>query len=112
VGGIFGGLVLLYAQWKLIDGKRNRIEKDQAKQEFDKSKRENGQVLDELTLRLVDSVLKANERLQQDIDDSRTQLRELKDRGVVLQEKEVIKKLEELIAQLENLSVSAKLLYE
>src|SRR3989344_6011539 len=63
VGGIFGGLVVLYAQWKLIDGKKNRTEKDKAKQEFDKSKRKNGQVLDDLTLRLVDSVLKANERL-------------------------------------------------
>ena len=36
VGGIFGGLVVLYAQWRLIDGKGNRTEKDKAKQEFEK----------------------------------------------------------------------------
>ncbi|MEI6296489.1 MAG: hypothetical protein WCO84_02465 [bacterium] len=109
VGGIFGGLVVLYAQWKLIDGKKNRTEKDKAKQELDKSKRENGQVLDDLTLRLVDSVLRANERLEKEIDDKYKQVRELSSKGIILQDKEVIKKLEERIAQLENLSVTSKL---
>ena len=108
VGGVFGGLVVLYAQWKLIDGKRNKTDKDKAKQEFDKSKRDNGQVLDDLTLRLVDSVLKANERLEKEIELTKTQARELSSEGVVVQNREAIKKLEERIAQLENLSVSAK----
>lgn len=110
VGGIFGGLVVLYAQWRLVDGKKNRVEKDKAKQKFEKSKKENGQVLDDLTLRLVDSVLKSNERLEKEIKDSHTQVKELSSKGVVFQDKERIKKLEERIAQLENLSVSARVI--
>ena len=108
VGGAFGGLVVLYAQWKLVDGKKNRGDKDKAKQEFETVKKSNGQILDDLTLRLVDSVLKANERLEKEIDDCRTQIRELSDKDIVLQNKVAIEKLKERIEQLENLSVSAK----
>lgn len=110
VGGVFGGLVVLYAQWRLIDGKKNRKEKDKAKQELDKSKKENGQVLDDLTLRLVDSVLKANERLEKEVEITRTQIRELSNVGVAMQDKETIKKLEGRVTQLENLSITAKLI--
>jgi hypothetical protein len=108
ISGIFGGLVVKFSEWKLIDGKRNRTEKDKAKQEFDKLKNENGKLLDELTLRLVDSVLKANERLEKEVDDTRTKIRELSGKGIVMQDKELIKKLEMRVGQLENLSVSAK----
>lgn len=110
VGGAFGGLVVLYAQWKLIDRKRDRTEKEKAKQDFDKSKRDNSQVLDDLTLRLVDSVLRANERLEKEIELTKTQLRKLSSKGAILQNKEAIKRFEERVAQLENLSVSAKVI--
>lgn len=104
-----GDLVNAWLIYKLIPGK-NRAEKDKAKQDFEKSKRTNGQVLDELTLRLVDSVVNANDRLEKEIENSRTQVRELTGKDIVLQDKEAIKKLEERIAQLENLSVSAKVI--
>lgn len=112
VGGAFGGLVVLYAQWKLIDGKKNRTEKSKAKLKLDKSKRENGQVLDDLTLRLVDSVLKSNERLEKEVEMTRTQIRELSNVNIATQDKEALKRLEERVAQLENLSVTAKLINE
>ncbi len=112
VGGVFGGLVVLYAQWKLIDGKKNRGEKDKVKQEFEKAKKSNGQILDDLTLRLVDSVLKANERLEKEIENSRTHVRELSGKDIVLQNKVAIEKLKERIEQLENLSVSSKIVDE
>ena len=112
LSGVLGGLVVKFADWKLADGKKNRGGKDKAKQEFETAKKADGKVLDDLTLRLVDSVLKANERLEKEIDDTRTKARELSGKGVVLQDKEAIKKLEERIAQLENLSVSAKLVDE
>ncbi|OGD66753.1 hypothetical protein A2442_01360 [Candidatus Campbellbacteria bacterium RIFOXYC2_FULL_35_25] len=110
VGGIFGGLVVLYAQWKLIDGRKNRTEKKKAKQKFEKSKTENGHILDDLTLRLVDSVLKANERLEKEVEVNRTKVRELSSENLLIQDKDKIKKLEERIAQLENLSVQAKVI--
>lgn len=112
VSGILGGLVVKFATWKRIDGKNNRKEKDKAKQEFDDSKKQNGQVLDDLTLRLVDSVLKASERLEKEVGDTRTRIRELSSKGVEMQDKEAIKKLEARVAQLENLSVSAKIVDE
>lgn len=108
ISGILGGLVVKFTTWKRTDGKSNRKNKDKAKQEFEDSKRQNGQVLDDLTMRLVDSVLKANDRLEKEVEDTRTKIRELSGKGVVVQDKEAIKKLEARVAQLENLSVSAK----
>lgn len=102
-----GDLVNAWLIYKLIPGKK-RTEKDGAKLAFGKSKRENGEILDDLTLKLVDSVLKANDRLEKEIEDLKTQLRELAGKEVAMQDKVEIKKLEERIAQLENLSVSAK----
>lgn len=104
-----GDLVNAWLIYKLIPGK-NRSEKNKAKQEFETSKRKNGQVLDDLTLRLVDSVLKANDRLEKEIDESRTKIRELSTKGIVMQDKEAIKKLTARVEQLENLSVEAKLI--
>lgn len=110
LAGALGNLIVEFIKWKRIDGKNNRVEKEKAKKEFEASKATHGKSLDELTLKLVDSVLKANERLEKEIDNNRTQIRELSSVGVVLQDKEKIKKLEERVSQLENLSVSAKLI--
>lgn len=104
-----GDLVNAWLIYKLIPGK-SRAEKNKAKKEFETSKRQNGQVLDDLALQLVDSVLKANERLEEEVEDSRTKIRELSSKGIAMQDKEAIKKLTVRVAQLENLSVEAKLI--
>lgn len=109
VGGTLGGLVVAYAEWKHIDGKRNRKEKANAKQKFERAKRKNGKVLEDLTLRLVDSVLKANKRLEKEIKEARARIWELSERGAV-RDKELIKKLEKRVQKLENLIVNAKLI--
>jgi hypothetical protein len=106
-----GDLVNAWLIYKLTRP-TERKEKNKKKQEFEVVKKASGKVLDDLTLRLVDSVLKANEKLEKEIDNDRTQIRELSSQGVVLQDKEKIKKLEERVAQLENLSVSARLIEE
>lgn len=107
ISGVLGGLVVNFTKWKRTDGKKNRNEKDKARQEFEKSKQKNGQVFDDLTLRLVDSVLRANERLEKEIGELKTKLRELSSQDISMQDKTRIKKLEERITQLENLEVSA-----
>ena len=104
-----GDLVNAWLIYKLTSGKK-RAEKDKAKAEFEKSKRVNGQVLEDLTLRLVDSVLRANERLEKEVEATRTHISKLSSAGIGIQDKELIKKLEARVAQLENLSISAELI--
>jgi hypothetical protein len=103
-------LVKKFGQWKRIDGKKNHAAKNKARREFDKSKSRNGKTLDDLTLRLVNSVLRANERLEKEIERSKVQLGELSDSSISSHNKAKIKKLESRIAQLENLVVSSKLI--
>jgi len=55
-------------------------------------------------------VLKANERLEKEVEVNRTKVRELSSENLLIQDKDKIKKLEERIAQLENLSVQAKVI--
>jgi hypothetical protein len=117
VGGALGtagynsvaGLVTKFATWNRIDGKRNRADKDKAHREFEEAKKQDEQVLDDLTLRLVDSVLKSKERLEKEIDELKTKQHELTSQNVVMQDKAEIKTLEGRIAQLENLEVSTKM---
>lgn len=106
-----GGLVLLvekFTAWKRINGIKDRKGKDKARQEFVDAKKQNSQALDDLTLRLIDSVLKANERLVSEVNELKEKLRKLTNQNIALQNKVEIKKLKERIVQLENLEVSAK----
>lgn len=110
-GAAGGGIVLLvekFTKWKHVDGSGNRKDKNKAHLEFIDAKTKSGQILDDLTLRLVDSVLKANERLMSEIDDLKSKLRENTNQNLAIQNKTEIKKLEARIAQLENLEISAK----
>ena len=109
ISGIIGGLIVKYSNWKKIDGNKERTEKRKAKEIFEKEKKEKGQVLDELTMKLVDSVLKSNERLQQEIEMQKEKLINLSDTNVTLQDKKEIKKLEKRIKDLENLHIKAEL---
>lgn len=104
-----GDLVNAFLIYRLTPNS-NRREKNKAKKEFEISKTQNGNFVEELNLRMVESVLRANERLEKDIEIKRTQFRELSDRNITLQDKERIKKLKERIMQLENLSVKADLI--
>ena len=91
-----------------------RKEKAKAKQALEntKAKPKSGKALEELTSTLIRSVLNANERLKKEIEEGKKQIRELTKKEIVVQDKEAIKKLEDRIAQLENLSVKAEVIEE
>lgn len=104
-----GDLVNAWLVYQLIPG-RKRKEKHQAQQGFIESKRNNGQALEDLTLRLMESVLNTNDRLRKEIEDIRAQVRELSSKAIGVQDKEKIKELEKRISRLENLSVETSLI--
>jgi hypothetical protein len=107
--GVLGGLHKLavkYKKWKNTDGVKERQQKDSAKADFENAKDENNKLLNQLNLKLVDSVLKSNERLESELADARKELSEL--RPVLSKDDEKIKKLEERVSQLENLSIDTK----
>jgi hypothetical protein len=110
VGSFLWDLIKPYVRWKRVNGATHRKEKRAAKQEFEISKARHGKDIDDLTLRLVDSVLKSNERLQKDIDLLQDKL--AAEQAKVAQDKDEVKKLKEHIARLENLSIDAKLIQE
>jgi hypothetical protein len=101
-------LIEKYVKWKRINGATHRKEKQAAKQEFEISRNQHGKVLDDLTMRLVDSVLESNKRLQKEIRFLQRQLSEQQSKSAAAQDKDEIKKLKERIARLENLSIEAK----
>lgn len=88
----------------------NRKEKNKKRRDFEESKIKNKDSIDELNLKLVESVLNANERLEKEIEIERTKFQELSNIHIAIQDKEKIKKLEERIVQLENLSVKTELI--
>lgn len=114
VGAVAGikllDLVNKFTTWKRTNGKINLVEKNKARREFEGSKNKNGKALEDLTLRLVDSVLKADERREKEVEELRVWVNELTSKSVVSQDKVKIKKLEERIAQLENLSVTSEII--
>jgi hypothetical protein len=93
-----------------LTSNNSRPEKNKARSNFEKAKVQHSASMDELTLKLVGSVLKADEKLEKEIEIKRTQFRELSNQHIALQDKERIKKLEERIAQLENLSIKSDLI--
>lgn len=108
-----GDLVPAWLLWKWTSA-QDRKEKVKAKQNFESSKlkSDTNKGIEELTNTLVKSVLHANEKLEKEIVESRAQIQELSSKGVVMQDKEAIKKLEERVERLENLSVSARIVDE
>ncbi len=109
VGGVVSGLVLKYFDWKETDGRLNKKDKDRKKTLFQEEKRKTESSLESLTLRLVDSVLDANKRLGEEVDNLKLLHREETQRQVAMQNKAQIKKLEKRIKELENLVITAKL---
>jgi len=103
-------LVKKFINWKSVDGKKDRKLKDKTKGEFEISKRTVAAPLEKLTLRLVDSVLKADKRLEREIKDNRKQLANMQEKNITFQNKEAIKKLQERIKRLEGVSISTKLI--
>ena len=65
--------------------------------------------LEKLTMQLVGSILRANKKLEQEVQKTRNELDGKRKVSLALQDKESIKKLEERVAKLENLKVEAKL---
>jgi hypothetical protein len=106
-----GDLVPMWLFWEFTSS-RDRKEKERAKVSFDNAKQQpqNHQALEDLTATLVKSVLNADEQLKKEIKEIRDEVNKHKVRELVMQDKEQIKKLEERLAQLENLSVIAKVL--
>ncbi|HCC05162.1 TPA: hypothetical protein DEP58_02545 [Patescibacteria group bacterium] len=110
VGGIVSGVVLKYFDWKKVDGRSNKIEKDKNNFAFQKAKNDSETALEPLTIRLVESVLDANKHLGEEIDRLKQLHRDQIQRQLAIQNKEEIKKLEKRIRELENLSISTELL--
>lgn len=105
---IAGSLIVKYTNWKRTDGKKSRAKKNHTRKEFEDTKRTTGQNLGDLTLRLVDSILEANKTLEKEIENNRKKLKKINQSG--FKDKEKIKKLEERIRQLENLSVTTRII--
>jgi len=110
VGGVVSGLVLKYFDWKKVDGRSNKNEKDKNDLVFQEAKKKNEQSLEPLTVRLLESVLDANKRLSNEIDDLKSKYRDHTSRQIAEQNKEEIKKLERRIKELENLTISTKVI--
>lgn len=108
LGDLIGDLVVAWILYKWIRPSE-RKEKAKAKREFQNAKRKptSDKALVELTSTLVKSVLKAHERLEKEIEESKKQIHALSSKGAA-KDKEAIKKLEERITKLENLTVTTK----
>lgn len=101
-------LALTYKTWKNTNGRDNAKAKRRAKVDFEIAKAVNGPVLNELTMRLVESVLKSNETLNKEVQRLRQRLSDLQDRAITA-DKDEINKLKARITALENLEVNAEL---
>jgi len=110
--GVIGGLIVKYANFKRINGAKERKRKKAAKEAFEMARNEHGRELEQLNLRLVDSVLKANTRLEKEVDALKKEKAVQINKEPALQDKEVIKKLEARIARLENLVVATEVIDE
>lgn len=110
VGGTVSGLVLKYFDWKKVNGRSNKKEKDKNNLVFQEAKKKNKQSLETLTIRLVESVLDANDRLIHEVDTLKNKHSDHTNRQIAEQNKKEIKKLEKRIKELENLSISTALL--
>lgn len=108
-GGVITQLILDYRRHRRINGAKERKRKQDAKQTFEKSKSENADKLQELNMRLVDAVLKSNQRLQKEIEGLREEKRKLEKANQGSQKNDAIKKLEGRLSQLENLEVQTEL---
>lgn len=104
-----GDLINAWLIYKLIPSS-DRKEKNKGRKNFEDSKIKNKNAVEELNLKLVESVLNANQRLENEIENERARVQELLNIHVALQDKEKIKKLEERIAQLENLHIKSELI--
>lgn len=105
LGDVFNAWLI----YKLVpSSERNEKAKAKANLEEKKTKQDNEAALIDLTQTLVDSILKSNERLQQEVDDNKKELRQLRSEHMTVQSEERIAKLEKRIEELENLSVEAE----
>ncbi|HYH75800.1 MAG TPA: hypothetical protein VD735_07640 [Candidatus Saccharimonadales bacterium] len=109
IAGVMTQLVLDYRRHRNINGAKDRKLKKAAKKAFDKSQAEEAERLQQLNLRLVDSILKSQEILIKEVQELRREKRELEEKNMGAQNDEIIKKLNDRIARLENLEVEAEL---
>ena len=109
LGDVFNAWLI----YKLVPS-NERKEKAKAKANLDekKSKKDNEAALIDLTQTLVDSILKSNERLEQEVQDNKKELKKLRSEHLTVQSEEKIEKLEKRIEELENLSVDAEIVDE
>jgi polyhydroxyalkanoate synthesis regulator phasin len=108
-----GDLVPAWLLWKWTSSSE-RKEKAKGKQAFDniKNKPDSSKSTDELVGTLVKSILASNERLQKEIDETKEKIRQYQTSGLVTQQTETIENLEERVKQLENITVSTKVIDE
>ena len=87
-------------------------DRKEALQLFKETKEQNNnqKALIDLTQTLVDSILKANERLEKEVDSLKKQLKKARSSHIATQNEDLINKLEDRINKLENITVSAKLI--
>ena len=106
-----GDLVPMWLFWKWTNP-NDRKKKNEARQDFERAKLkpDTHKEVDELNSILVKSVLNANERLEEEVDKNRKLLKKISTSSV--KDKDRIKKLEERIKQLENVSIKAEIVEE
>ena len=113
ISSVTGGFISMllfekYREHRAINGGIDPKRKRAAQQAFQLAKAQHPEGLDDLNMRLVESVLNANQYLAKEVDRLNAELHEVQDRSPANQDKEMIKKLKTRIAELEGLEISAE----
>jgi hypothetical protein len=110
VGGVIsGGIVAKYTAWKSINGNDDRKGKIQAKSQFETAKTRDSGELEALNVQLVKSVLESKDLLKKELAHSKKELREALSNKATADDKELIKRLQNRVFELENIEVHTSL---
>lgn len=111
VGGVIsGGIVAKYTAWKSVNGNEDRKRKRQAKAEFETAKQNSSEEIEAINVQLVKSVLDSNELLKKEIIRTKRELHDTQANKVTSDDKELIKKLQQRIFELENIEIRTTIL--
>ena len=107
ISGILSPVILAkYNEWKAINGGKDPKRKKAAKHAFETARSQHQEELEQLNAQLVKSVLHTNDYLLQEIKRLQAELHEVRDAR--LQDKDRIKKIEERLAELEDIEIEVK----
>lgn len=111
IAGAAGYDAAKWLRWKLINGSKNRKEKNAARVEFKESldqKREEAEK-DPIQEALANSVMASNDYLQNEVKELRIELKTIREQNSLLvDQNKRIKELEDKIEKLENVEVEVK----